>query len=151
MAAVTAGILAAASLGATGYGMMQQKEEADYNAELAERAGQEQQEALESEARRLSDEQRDLKATQRVALAAGGGGSQQAQPLMLLADQANKMQQDQSELFRQGRLAKSRGKSQSLLYDMQGKERLISGAARMAGQGYGLYQGFRANRSTTEK
>jgi hypothetical protein len=146
MGVATSIILGAAGLASTGIGMAQQQTESDYNADLAELEGREQKEAMDSEARRLSEQQQELKASQRVTLAAGGAGSQQTQPLMLLADQANKMQLDQIEMRRQGRTAQSRGRSRSLIERMRGKQKLLSGTGSMIRQGYGVYQSAAANR-----
>ncbi len=148
MAAVTSALIGAAGLAATGVGMAQQQSAADYNEKLAVLEGQQQEKAMDAEARRLSESQRELKASQRVALAAGGAGSGQEQPLMLLADQANKMQLDQIELSRRGDIARSKGKSRSLLAKMQGQEALIGGVSDIARQGYGLYKGYKGTRST---
>lgn len=149
MAAITSAILAGAGLAATGVGMAQQQSAAKYNEDLAEIEGEVQQRAIEDEASRLADNQKELKASQRVAIAAGGGGSQQTQSLMLLADQANKMQLDQIELKRTGDVAGSRAKSRSLLAQMQGKEALLSGIGSLAKQGYSAYGAYQSTRSTT--
>ena len=133
----TAG-LGVVGLGATVAGMLASEAEADYNATLARLQGEIEQKAFYEESRRLGEEQRELKASQRVALAAGGAGMGQEQSLMLLGDQANKMQLDQIELRKRGRIAKALGESRSLIAKMKGKERRTKGFAQLSRQTYGL-------------
>lgn len=130
-----------------GVGMYQKKSMSDYNARLAEIEGARQERAADEEARMLADEQRELRASQRVALAAGGAGSMQEQPLMLLADQANKMQLDQIEIRRRGDIARSRARSRSLLQKMQGREAMLSGTGKLLGMGYSGYQAWKGTQS----
>lgn len=140
--------IALAGLAASGAGMARQQTASNYNANLAELEGEQQKDAIAEENERLVDDQRQLRASQRVALATSGADISQTQPLMLLADQANKMSLDRLELQRRGNIAQSRGQSKSLLYKLQGRENLASGIGGLAKSGYNVYQGYKARKST---
>lgn len=121
-------------------GIQQQRME-EYNAEVAEAQGRAESAAIEAEAGRLADEQREEKATQRVMTAQAGGGLASGQNIMILAEQAQKMQMDQLELQRQSDIAVQRGESQSLLAKERGKQALIAGIGQSVQRGASMASG----------
>ena len=115
-----AGGLAAASAGAALMQGRAAQKEADYNAEVAEEQARAEELAIGAEAERLADEQREVKAQQRVTAAASGGGLASGQNIMILAEQAQKMQMDQLELQRQQDITTDQGASQASLLRQRG-------------------------------
>ena len=97
------------------------KKEADYQAQIALQQGRAQELAIGAEAERLADEQREIKAQQRVTAAQSGGGLSSGQNILLLAEQAQKMQMDQLELQRQQDLAVSGASTEASLLRQRGK------------------------------
>jgi hypothetical protein len=71
-----------------------------YNAGIIEQESVANQQAMTEQRRVLADDQRGLKATQRMSVA-GRGGLNEGTDLLTLADEAEKMQLDQLELQRQ--------------------------------------------------
>jgi hypothetical protein len=130
--------LAIGGMAMSAYSMYEQGKQADYNSKVAEMAGKAESDAIKSNARRLSWENRKQRATNRVALAAGGAGMGD-QPLMLLAEEANQMQMDQLELQRQAVIAQQYGSAQSLMARLQGRSQMLSQGASLLGSGYQAY------------
>jgi hypothetical protein len=114
---------------------MQQKEIEDYNARVSLEEGRAQEVAIGAQAERLADEQRETKATQRVRAASAGGGLDSGQNIMILAEEAQKMQMDQLELQRQQQIARTGGKTRSILAEARGKQAMIAGIGQSVSRG----------------
>ncbi len=144
VSSIILGGLAVASAGAGVMGGMAAKKEAEYQADVAEANARAESLAIGAEAERLADEQREIKSQQRVTAAASGGGLSSGQNIMILAEQAQKMQMDQLELQRQQDITLATGKSQAKLLKMQGKNAytasLIGGVVQGGSLGVSAYQ-----------
>jgi hypothetical protein len=123
--------------------------EADYNAQVAQQQAQSESLAIGAEAERLADEQREQRATGRVMAAQAGGGLSSGQNIMILAEEAQKMQMDQLEMQRQQDITLAQGASQASLLQQQGKNArtgsylsaITSGAGSYFGAGGKTYLG----------
>lgn len=137
MAAMTA--MALAGMGMQGLGMAQQRQDTKLQQYVAKLEGQTQEEAYERSAEQLGDQQREQRASQRVAMAASGS-SGQTQPLMVLAKEAGRMMSDTIEFRKTGQIARQRARSRSLLIGEAGKQQQLRGAAGLLTSGYKLGQ-----------
>ena len=137
------GLLSAISLVvAAGSAVMQgqaAKNEADYAAQVAREKGKAESLAIGAEAERLSDEQREVKGQQRVSAAQSGGGLSSGQNILILAQQAQKMQMDQLELQRQQDIAERGASNEASLLKMQGKNAQTAGYLNAISSGRGAY------------
>lgn len=145
MAVATATAIAL-GLGAMGaatsvMGGMAAKEEADYAAKVRLAEGRAEELAIGAEAERLADEQREVKAQQRVTAAQSGGGLSSGQNILVLAEQAQKMQMDQLELQRQQQLARSGAKTEASLISQRGQNAQTAGYLSAISSGAGAYFG----------
>lgn len=131
--------LGALSAGASVMGGLAAKKEAEYAADIAEAQGRAQSLAIGAEAERLAEDQREVKAQQRVTAAQSGGGLSSGQNILVLAEQAQKMQMDQLELQRQQDLALSGAASKASLLKMRGKNAMTSGFLGAITSGAGTY------------
>ena len=143
---MAAGTAIAIGLGAlaAGSSIMQGRaaqKEAEYNADVVEANARAEELAIGAEAERLADEQREVKAQQRVTAAQSGGGLSAGQNIMVLAEQAQKMQMDQLELQRQQDIVTQRGESQASLLKQQGKAARTAGYLGAITSGAGAYFG----------
>ena len=80
-----------------------------------------------------------MKSQQRVTAAASGGGLSSGQNIMILAEEARKMQMDQLELQRQQDLTLAKGKSQAALLKQQGKNANTASILNGVSSGVGAY------------
>ncbi len=117
------------------------QEEADYQAKVALARGKAEELAIGAEADRLADEQREIKGQQRVRAAQAGGGLSSGQNILLLAEQAQRMQMDQLELQRQQDLAVSGASTEASLLKMRGKNAKTGGYLNAITSGAGAYFG----------
>lgn len=140
------------SAGVAGYGQYKQGKAqeamAEYNAKVAENEALARQQAIEAESRELARGQREMKAQQRMSVAARGG-LMAGTDLMALAQEAKTMQLDQLELQRQQDLAGIRGASEAAMSRMQGKAaaqagRWTAGATLLQGAGQAASFGIKA-------
>lgn len=119
-----------AATGASAYADYQQAQAqeamADYNAKIAEQEAVARQQAIEVEARQLTKAQREMKARQRMSVAARGGLAE-GTDLLSLAEQAREMQMDQLELRRQQDIAGIRGASEAAMQRYKGKQAKYAG------------------------
>jgi len=149
-----------ASASASAYSSYQQgkaqENMADYNAKVAQNEALATQQAIEAESAKLTKQQRELKAKQRMSIA-GRGGLQAGTDLLSLAEQAKEMQLDQLELRRQQDIAGARGASRAAMQRYQGKTaayagkwtagtKLLAGAGQ-AGLSYGQYSALKGNKA----
>ena len=120
---------------------MAAKDQADYEAQVALERGRAESLAIEAEAEQLSGEQREMKAQQRVRAAQAGGGLSAGQNILLLAEQAQKMQMDQLELQRQSEIAVQGGQTEASLLRQRGKNAQTAGYLGAITSGAGSYFG----------
>jgi membrane-bound lytic murein transglycosylase B len=99
---------------------------AKYNAKIIEQEGRARDLAMKEQGRRLAQDQRGLKATQRMSVA-GRGGLESGTDLLTLADEAEKMQLDQLELMRQREINTRKTRHEAYMTKWQGKQRLHDG------------------------
>jgi hypothetical protein len=90
------------------------------NAAIVEQDAKSQALAMEEGGRRLAQDQRGMKATQRMSVASRGG-LMGGTDLLTLADEAEKMQLDQLEIMRQRDIGLEKAKYQARVLKYQGK------------------------------
>ncbi len=97
---------------------------ADANARIAMQQAEAQAASLESERGRLTDQQRKVKAKQRMSVASRGG-MMGGTDLMTLANEAKEMQMDQLEMVRQRDIAMTEGynRAEMMKYEAKAKKR----------------------------
>jgi len=98
--------------------------QAEYDAQVALEEGRARALAIGAEGDRLADEQREVRAEQRVRAGASGGGLSASQNIMILAEQAQKMQMDQLELQRQEDIARTGAETEASLARFRGQSLL---------------------------
>lgn len=140
------GTALALGLGAAGAGssIMQgisARKQDEYGADVAMAQGRAESAAIGAEAERLAEEQRELKAEHRVAIAGAGGGLGAEQNISLLAEQAQKMQMDQLELQRQQDIAETGAATTASLLKRRGKSAETAGYLGAITSGAGAYFG----------
>ena len=138
MGVASAVMLAVSAAAAVAQGQAAKKE-AEYQAKVAQARGKAEELAIGAEAERLADEQREIKGQQRVTAAQAGGGLSSGQNILLLAEQAQKMQMDQLELQRQQDLATSGASTEASLLKMRGKNAERGGYLKAISSGAGAY------------
>ena len=138
MSLISALALAAAATSAVAQGQAA-KNEAEYGGKVRLADGKAEELAIGAEAERLADTQREVKAQQRVTAATSGGGLSSGQNIMVLAEQAQRMQMDQLELQRQQDIAHSGAKAEASLLQMRGKNAQTSGYFNAISSGVGAY------------
>jgi len=94
---------------------------AKYNAKIIEQEGRARDLAMKEQGRRLAEDQRGLKATQRMSVS-GRGGLNSGTDLLTLADEAEKMQLDQLELMRQRDINTKKTRHEAYMTRWQGKQ-----------------------------
>jgi hypothetical protein len=91
------------------------------NARIIEQDAMAADAAMRESGRRLADDQRDLKARQRMSVS-GRGGLMGGTDLLTLADEAEKMQLDQLEIVRQRDINKEKSLYDARMQRYQGKQ-----------------------------
>jgi hypothetical protein len=110
-----------------GYKAGQQRQAvSNMNARTIRQEGETSAQAIEESARRLGEDQRGLKATQRMSVASRGG-LMGGTDLLTLADEAEKMQLDQLELMRQRDVTKEKARYSAYLTKFQAKQQARAG------------------------
>ena len=94
---------------------------AKYNAKIIEQEGRARDLAMKEQGRRLAEDQRGMKATQRMSVS-GRGGLESGTDLLTLADEAEKMQLDQLELMRQRDINTRKTRHEAYMTRWQGKQ-----------------------------
>ena len=94
---------------------------AKYNARIIEEEGRARDLAMKEQGRRLAEDQRGLKAKQRMSVS-GRGGMNAGTDLLTLADEAEKMQLDQLELMRQRDINTKKTRHEAYMTRWQGKQ-----------------------------
>ncbi len=144
--AVATGTALAIGMGGLGLasGVMQgsmEKDSLKYQAKVAKADAKAESLAIGAQAEQLADDQREMRSMQRVTAAQSGGGLSSGQNIMILAEQARKMQMDQLELQRQQDLTLMKGRQTSSLLKQQGKNAMIGGVLKGISGGIGAFSG----------
>ena len=120
---------AGSALGAAGtyLGGVQQEKMAEYNAAVMMQRAKATRQAMESETRLMAEGARRTTASQTAAYAKSGASISGGTPLLVLAEQAGKMQLDILEHRRNRMIEEQQYKSQAELLRIQGKQAKMAG------------------------
>ena len=120
---------AGSALGAAGtyLGGVQQEKMAKYNAAVMMQRAKATRQAMESETRLMAEGARRTTASQTAAYAKSGASISGGTPLLVLAEQAGKMQLDILEQRRNRMIEEQQYKSQAAMLRYQGKQAKMAG------------------------
>lgn len=118
-----------------------QEDVAEANARIIEQQAQAEASAIDAQRERLTDQQRKMKATQRMSVASRGG-LMGGTDLLTLAEEAKQMQMDQLEAVRQRDITLISAKNRAEMAKWQAKSAKRAGywtaGAQMAGDAFNI-------------
>jgi hypothetical protein len=136
MVALIGAIAAIAGTALSAYGTYQagqaQKAMANYNARLANNEAIAREQATKAETERMRDENRRIRASQEAGYSASGAMASSGTPLLVMAEEAGKMEMDVMNMQRTGAMQAQASRAQAKLDKYSGKM-----AARSANIGAG--------------